>query len=152
MTSKITRISAFILLAITIVAATVYLHLRVQVPENTLAVEYGGKTHYADLQGIRLSEIHGERINGKGERKPVDGMGFSLNTLLEWTLGKDFTCQTVTVTASDGVGAGISADELAVKDKAVLLLDEEGSSLQLIVFGDQNSKRSVKNVERIIVE
>ncbi|MBQ5814089.1 MAG: hypothetical protein IIW34_08075 [Clostridia bacterium] len=151
-TTKKTKIILIALLVITVLAAGIYLATRAQVPENALAVEYGGKTHYSDLEGIRLTEIHGERVNGKGEVKPVDGMGIPLHGLLTWTLGKSFTCESVTVTASDGVSAEISADELAEEGKVVLLLDEEDGSLQLIVFGDPNSKRSVKNVESITVK
>ena len=144
-----TRALLLVLLVLTVLAAGIHLATRTQVPENTLAVEYGGKTHYADLQGLRLTEIHGERVNGKGETKPVDGMGFSLCDLLVWTLGEDFACETVTVAASDGFSAEVTVDELFEENKAVLLLDEETGSLQLIVFGDSDSKRSVKNVERI---
>ena len=151
-TTKKTKIILIALLVITVLAAGIYLATRAQVPENALAVEYGGKTHYSDLEGIRLTEIHGERVNGKGEVKPVDGMGIPLHGLLTWTLGKSFTCESVTVTASDGVSAEISADELAEEGKVVLLLDEEDGSLQLIVFGDENSKRSVKQVETVTVK
>ena len=150
-TSKKTRTILLVLLALTALVAGLYLATREQVPDNALAVEYGGKTHYADLQGIRMTEIHGERVNGKGEVKPVDGMGMSLYDLLTWTLGKDFTCNTVTITASDGVSAEITADELNEEGKVVLLWNEEDGRLQLIVFGDSDSKRSVKQVERIEV-
>jgi len=148
-TSKKTRTILLVLLALTALVAGLYLATREQIPDNALAVEYGGKTHYADLQGIRLTEIHGERVNGKGETKPVDGMGFSLCDLLTWTLGEDFVCEAVTATAADGFSAEVTVDELFAENKAVLLLDEEAGSLQLIVFGDSDSKRSVKNVERI---
>lgn len=151
-TSKKTKTILLVLLAVTALVAGIYLATRAQVPENTLAVEYGGKTHYADLQGLRLTEIHGERVNGKGETKPVDGMGFSLYDLLAWTLGEDFTCETVTATAADGFSAEVSAAELQEDNKAVLLLDEENGSLQLIVFGDSDSKRSVKDIERLTVK
>ncbi|MBQ1271732.1 MAG: hypothetical protein IIY11_08775, partial [Clostridia bacterium] len=116
-TTKKTKIILIALLVITVLAAGIYLATRAQVPENALAVEYGGKTHYTDLEGIRLTEIHGERVNGKGEVKPVDGMGIPLHGLLTWTLGKSFTCESVTVIASDGVSAEISADELAEEGK-----------------------------------
>lgn len=151
-TSKKTRTILLILLALTALVAGLYLATREQVPDNALAVEYGGKTHYADLQGIRLTEIHGERVNGKGEVKPVDGMGMSLYDLLTWTLGEGFTCETVTAAASDGFSAEVAYDEVLEENKAVLLLDEEDGSLQLIVFGDSDSKRSVKDIERLTVK
>ena len=151
-TSKKTKIILLVLLVVTALVAVLYLTIREVVPENTLAVEYDGKTHYADLQGIRLTEIHGERVNGKGEVKPVDGMGIPLYDLLTWTLGTDFSATHITVTAADGFSAEVTYDEILEENKAVLLLDEEKSSLQLIVFGDSDSKRSVKDVERLEVE
>ena len=150
-TSKTMKIMVIVLLLVTITATTVYLLNRAKTPEDAIVLEYGSTTYIVDLQGIRMTEIHGERMNGKGEIKPVDGMGFHLQDLVAWTLGKDFTCDTVTITASDGVSAEITADELNEEGKVVLLLNEEDGRLQLIVFGDSDSKRSVKQVERIEV-
>ena len=150
-TSKTMKILIIALLLVTVIAAGAYLALRAQIPEDAIVLEYGSTTYIVDLQGIKMTEIHGERINGKGEIKPVDGMGFHLQNLVAWTLGKDFTCDTVTITASDGVSAEITADELNEEGKVVLLWNEEDGRLQLIVFGDSDSKRSVKQVERIEV-
>lgn len=151
-TSKTMKILMLALLLVTVIAAGAYLALRAQIPKDAIVLEYGSTTYIVDLQGIKMTEIHGERINGKGETKPVDGMGFHLQDLVAWTLGKDFTCDTVTITASDGVSAEITADELAEEGKVVLLWNEEDGRLQLIVFGDSDSKRSVKQVERIEVK
>ena len=151
-TSKTMKILMLALLLVTIIVAGAYLALRAQVPEDAIVLEYGSTTYIVDLQGIKMTEIHGERMNGKGEIKPVDGMGFHLQDLVAWTLGKDFTCDTVTITASDGVSAEITADELNEEGKVVLLWNEEDGRLQLIVFGDSDSKRSVKQVERIEVK
>lgn len=151
-TSKTMKILIIALLLVTVIAAGAYLALRAQIPEDAIVLEYGSTTYIVDLQGIKMTEIHGERINGKGEIKPVDGMGFHLQDLVAWTLGKDFICDTVTITASDGVSAEITADELNEEGKVVLLWNEEDGRLQLIVFGDSDSKRSVKQVERIEVK
>ena len=151
-TSKTMKILMLALLLVTVIVAGAYLALRAQVPEDAIVLEYGSTTYIVDLQGIKMTEIHGERVNGKGEIKPVDGMGFHLQYLVAWTLGKDFTCNTVTITASDGVSAEITADELNEEGKVVLLWNEEDGRLQLIVFGDSDSKRSVKQVERIEVK
>lgn len=151
-TSKTMKILMLALLLVTVIVAGAYLALRAQIPEDAIVLEYGSTTYIVDLQGIKMTEIHGERMNGKGEVKPVDGMGFHLQDLVAWTLGKDFTCDTVTITASDGVSAEITADELNEEGKVVLLWNEEDGRLQLIVFGDSDSKRSVKQVERIEVK
>ena len=46
--------------------------------------------------------------------------------------------------------ATLQRDEVCEEGKAYLLVDEE--TLRLIVFGDKDSKRKVKNVVRLILE
>ena len=58
--------------------------------------------------------------------------------------------QSVRVVADDEYAAEVSAEELA-QDGRVWLLKTDGG-FRLIVFGDQNSKRDVKNVARIEVQ
>ena len=43
------------------------------------------------------------------------------------------------------------AEEVEEDSKAFLIMEEE-KELRLVVFGDENSKRSVSNVVRIVVE
>ena len=150
--TKTTKIVLIALVLLTVAAAGLYLTTRRQIPENTLAVEYGSTTYYCDLQGLRLTGIAGERVNGKGEVKPVKGMGVSMHGLLAWTLGPDYTAAQVTVTADDGFSAVVTGEEILEENKVVLLLQEDSTKLQLIVFGDADSKRSVKNVESLLVE
>ena len=56
----------------------------------------------------------------------------------------------VTVVSDDSYTADLTAEEVAESGKAYLLLEQP--YLRLVVFGDQNSKRSVSNVVQIIVE
>ena len=57
----------------------------------------------------------------------------------------------VTVTADDEYSAVVTAEELAAPDKVYLIAQEE-DGVQLVVFGDSNSKRNVSNVVRVTVE
>ena len=45
----------------------------------------------------------------------------------------------------------VTAEELAAPDKVYLIAQEE-DGVQLVVFGDSNSKRNVSNVVRVTVE
>lgn len=56
----------------------------------------------------------------------------------------------VTVVSDDAYSAELSAEEVSEAGKAYLLYEEE--ELRLVVFGDENSKRSVSNLVEIIVE
>ena len=51
----------------------------------------------------------------------------------------------VTVTAEDSYSAVVTAEEVAQPDKVYLMLQERGGA-QLVVLGDENSKRNVANV------
>lgn len=79
-------------------------------------------------------------MNGKGEEKQIDAHG----VILSEVCGGEFS--TATVTASDEYSAVVSGGE-----NAYLILSDDGS-LRLIVFGDENAKRDVKNVVRIDFE
>ena len=57
---------------------------------------------------------------------------------------------TVTVTSADEYSVRLTAEEVAAEDKAWLLF--EGDAFRLIVFGDKDSKRNVKNVIRLQVD
>ena len=51
----------------------------------------------------------------------------------------------VKVTADDEFSAELSGDELDEAGKAYLVSEDDGS-MRLVVFGDSNAKRNVRNV------
>ena len=116
------------------------MHLTTRTPETSGEILVDGEAVViADLQ---LESVTGSIVNGKGEEKQIDALGISLSEVC----GGGF--DTVTVTASDEYHAEISAGE---SQNAFLILCDDGT-LQLIVFGDDNLKRCVKNVVRIDTE
>lgn len=116
------------------------MHLTTRTPETEGAVLVNGEARY--VADFELQSVTGSIVNGKGEVKDVDAQGVPLESVC----GGDF--DTVTVTASDEYHAEISADEI---QNAYLIIRDDGT-LQLIVFGDENNKRDVKNVVRIDTE
>ena len=58
----------------------------------------------------------------------------------------------VSVVADDGYNAELSFIEIADGIEAYLIQEEGEESLRLVVLGEKDSKRSVSNVTRIIIE
>lgn len=118
------------------------------VPENSLAVEYGGNTEYLDIDALSTVTVSGQVVNGKGETRAIEGQGISLKSLLgAYDLNGSIVIKAV---AEDEYYAEIRPDEITADDKAFLLI-EDGKA-RLYVFGDENSKRNVSGVVRIVIE
>lgn len=113
------------------------MHLTTRTPEIEGAIRINGELRTA--ADFELQQVTGVIVNAKGEEKSIDAQGIPMGEICSG----DFT--TVTVTASDEYHAELYADEL---QNAYLILKDDGT-MQLIVFGDESSKRDVKNVVRI---
>lgn len=92
-----------------------------------------------EISGIGLRPVQGTVVNAKGQERQIDAQGVCLSELLAGTEG------TATVTAVDNFSAQVQENE---REQSWLLMEEDGS-LRLVVFGDTDSKRAVKNVVRI---
>ena len=93
-------------------------------------------------------------MNGKGEEIPVDGDGIAVSKLLSKLGITEFS--KVRIVSDDAYSAEVNREEVVEGGKVVLLLEEgtpsEKDTLRLVVFGDENSKRSVSNVVEINIE
>lgn len=140
-------ILAFILVLVLVTGIAAWFHLttREEVASGTLQVTIRGEEKTVKLSELDYEQISGVRVNGKGESIPVEGPGIALKDLLQTE-----SCTKVTVIADDSYQAELTAEEVAADGRAYLLLQED--TLRLVVFGDENSKRSITNVVRIIVE
>lgn len=137
-----------VLALLTGIAAYFHLSSREVVAEGTVQITVDGSTQTVNLSDLDYEPVSGVRVNGKGETIPVEGDGISVKDLLETQ--KVVSCAKVTVISDDAYTAQLLAEEIAEDGKAYLLLDD--AYLRLVVFGDQNSKRSVSKVVQIIVE
>ena len=114
-------------------AVFAFLHLTARTPEVSGEIIINGQSvHIGDLP---LEPVTGTVVNGKGQKTQIDAPGIALSELF----GSD-----VTVTAADSYRAEVKKGELA---DAFLILD--GDSLRLVVFGDADAKRNVKNVAEV---
>ena len=148
--NKLTIIILAVLVVVTAVLTTIHLTTRQQADENGLQIVRQGKTTVISLDKLPLTAVHGTTVNGKGETQTVDGEGIALSDLLTHAkISLDSFAQ-VQVVSDDEYTATLQRDEVCEEGKAYLLMDEE--TLRLIVFGDKDSKRKVKNVVRLILE
>ncbi len=113
------------------------IHLTTRTPDTEGQILVNGES--VQISDIKMSPVSGTVVNGKGEEKQIDAQGISISDLCG-----DFS--TAKLTASDEYSA-----EVVNGDDAYLILSDDGS-LRLIVFGDENAKRDVKNVVRIDFE
>ena len=129
------------LLFVTAIASWLYLSNLEVVPEYSVAVYNNGNKKVIDLDGLKTEPLKGEVVDGKGESKEVDGVGVPLETLL----GTDDYTE-VTITSDDGYSVIVRDFEMSQA-----WIQVKDGKARLYVFGDDNSKRNVKNVVRIDV-
>ena len=137
-----------LLVVLTGVLSVVHLTTRNKVGADEVQLTYKDKTYSVEYKKLDLEQVTGTRVNGKGEEKKVEAAGILLRKLLEEKNIEEYS--QVTVVSDDSYSAKIAAEEIKEEEKAYLLLQEE--ELRLVVFGDENSKRSVSNVKQIVVE
>lgn len=127
------------LVLLTAALAIVHLCTRDKVPEGALLVTYNGKSSYIEVDKLTMTEVSGTVTNGKGEEKTIQGQGVPLFSLL------DGAFQSAAVSAEDEYTATVGVEDA---ENAFLVLSEDGS-MRLVVFGDANAKRDVKQVVKV---
>lgn len=126
------------LVVLTAALAMVHFATRDVVPDGSILVSQNGDTRYVNLSDFSLTQVNGTTVNGKGEERTIDAQGIPLGELA------DGSFRTVTVTSDDEYSAQVDAEEM---ENAYLIADND--TARLIVFGDKNSKRDVKNVVKV---
>ena len=138
------------LLAVTAVLAVTHQVTRIQDVEGAVLVEIDGRSIEVRISEMSLVPVQGTMVNNKGESREINGQGILLADVLELAGVRVDEVSDVSVTSSDEYRVEVTGEELAIPDKAYLLIEEE--SARLMVFGDSGAKRNVKNVARITVE
>lgn len=137
-----------VLLAVTAALAAIHLTTRTQEVEGAVLVEFAGQSVTIQIEDMPLVPVQGTVVNSKGEEREIDAQGIALAEVLALAGMEALPENGVTVTAVDEYSVEVTSDELAEQGK-VFLLEEEVP--RLIVFGDNDEKRNVKNVARITV-
>ncbi len=147
---KTTLLVLMVLVLATTVLAVVHLSTRDRVPEGALMIRCKDQTGYIELGKLKTAEVTGTIVNGKGEETEVREQGVRVEDVLKAAGIDPAEAGSVTATAADEFSAVLTGEEIREDGKAWLAQDQEGS-IKLIVFGDSNSKRNVRNVVRLTV-
>lgn len=129
------KISIIALVLLTAVIAIV--HLTTRTPDVEGAILVNGEA--VSIGELELRDVSGVMVNGKGEERQIEAQGINLAELC----GDDFA--SAEITSSDEYHAVVNYDE---SENAFIIISDDGS-FRLVVFGDENAKRDVKNVARI---
>ena len=143
--TKIIMAAIAVLIALTAVFAIIHSAARTEVPDGALLVSCGGEKKYVDLTSLDTVSVRGSVVNGKGEKSDVNTQGVPLADVIENAGFDPNGAVTVKVTADDEFSAELSGDELNEDGKAYLVSEDDGS-MRLVVFGDSNAGRNVRNV------
>ena len=143
--TKIIMTAIAALIALTAVFAIIHSAARTEVPDGALLVSCGGEKKYVDLTSLDTVSVRGSVVNGKGEKSDVNTQGVPLADVIENAGFDPNGAVTVKVTADDEFSAELSGDELNEDGKAYLVSEDDGS-MRLVVFGDSNAGRNVRNV------
>ena len=132
-----------VLVLLTAALTVLYLNTREKIPADTVLVTQGGERRYIAAADLARQTVKGNVVNAKGEVRQIDARGMRLADLAE---GAAFS--EIFAVSDDEYSARITPEDA---DNAYLILRDDGT-VRLIVFGDENAKRDVKNVVRITIE
>ena len=121
----------------------VNLKTRRNIPSNTLSFETENSVRYLDIEKLKTEPISGQVKNGNGRISRIEGRGILLRDLIgecEYTQ--------VEVISDDEYRARLDASEIRDEDKVYIIVEE--NKARLCVFGDNDSKRNVVDVKRIV--
>ena len=139
-----------VLLCLTAVLAVVHLTTRDKVPEGSLLIQYDGRESYVPMDALEIVEISGTVVSAKGDAQEIHQPGVRVEDVLKKAGIDSQTIQSATAVADDEFSAELLAEEIVAPDVAYLAREADGS-MKLIVFGDSNLKRNVRNVVRLVV-
>jgi len=143
---KLAIIVIAILVVVTALLAVIHQITREQETDGAIQVVHSGKMTAIALDELKpLAVVRGTIVDGKGQTSDIDAMGILVSDVLALAGVTEKT--DVQVTAADEYTVTVTAEETG---EVWLIIEEE--SLRLIVFGDSNSKRNVRNVIRLTVE
>ena len=149
--SKKIKISFLILLGFAILVGILHVSRWEEVPSQRLVVEWEGMKKEISFSDLSLIQVCGVQKTAKGEEREIDAQGCLLKTALEAAVGAPIDAEKVTVFAGDGFSAEVTAEEWEQPEQVYLILRED-ETIQLLVLGDSDSKRNVKDVERLLIE
>ena len=138
--TKVILLITAILFIIICIFSILHQECRIKKDEGALQILYNGKINTVSTDQLKMKTVEGIIKNGKGEKLEINISGAGLKKVLE-----KYTYEKVAAVADDEYSVQILAEET---EKAYLIVKDDGS-LQLVIFGDENSKRAVKKLIRL---
>ena len=126
-----------------------------------LVLAGGGKEVTIAWEDVGGQAFEGDLVNGKGEVTHHEYTGSELQALLAANGIEVTESSVITAASEDNYSAELTGAELLESGKVYVALTDGGKQIegidggqgaQLIVFGDQNSKRAVRYLKTISVK
>ena len=151
------------IIAILVVVTTVLVFVNRKGDKNVsgLVLAGGGKEITVAWEDVGGQSFEGDLVNGKGEVTHHEYTGSELQALLAANGIEVTESSVITAASEDNYSAELTGAELLEAGKVYVALTDGGKQLegidggqgaQLIVFGDQNSKRAVRYLKTISVK
>ena len=151
------------IIAILVVVTTVLVFVNRKGDTNVsgLVLAGGGKEVTIAWEDVGGQAFEGDLVNGKGEVTHHEYTGSELQALLAANGIEVTESSVITAASEDNYSAELTGAELLESGKVYVALTDGGKQIegidggqgaQLIVFGDQNSKRAVRYLKTISVK
>ena len=154
-------IAGIIAVLVVVTAVLVFVNRKGDKNVSGLMLSGGGKEVTAAWEDIGGQAFEGDLVNGKGEVTHHEYTGAELQALLQANGIEVTESSVITAASEDNYSAELTGAELLESGKVYVALTDGGKQIegieggqgaQLIVFGDQNSKRAVRYLKTISVE
>ena len=154
-------ITGIIAILIVVTAVLVFVNRKGDKNVSGLVLAGGGKEVTIAWEDVGGQAFEGDLVNGKGEVTHHEYTGSELQTLLAASDIEVTESSVITAASEDNYSAELTGAELLEAGKVYVALTDGGKQIegidggqgaQLIVFGDQNSKRAVRYLKTISVK
>ena len=154
-------IAAIIAILVVVTAVLVFFNRKGDKNVSGLMLSGGGKEITVAWEDVGGPSFEGDLVNGKGEVTHHEYTGSELQALLAASGIEVTESSVITAASQDNYSAELTGAELLEAGKVYVALTDGGKQIegidggqgaQLIVFGDQNSKRAVRYLKTISVK
>ena len=154
-------IAAIIAILVVVAAVLVFVNRKGDKNVSGLILSGSGKEITVAWEDVGGQSFDGDLVNGKGEVSHHEYTGAELQTLLKANGIEVADTSVITATSEDNYSAELTGAELLEAGKVYVALTDGGKQIegidggqgaQLIVFGDQNSKRAVRYLKTISIK
>ena len=154
-------IATIIAILVVVAAVLVFVNRKGDKNVSGLILSGSGKEITVAWEDVGGQSFEGDLVNGKGEVTHHEYTGSELQALLTANGIEVTESSVITAASEDNYSAELTGAELLEAGKVYVALTDGGKQIegidggqgaQLIVFGDQNSKRAVRYLKTISVK